>query len=223
MLTVVKVGGGVARTGGARRLAELGAALGAAAAEHRLIVVPGGGPFADAVRQQTRRLALGDLAAHRMAILAMDQLGWLLGELIPGSVTCADLDRAEATAAAGRAAILLPSAPLAGDPLPVGWDVTSDSIAAWVAGATGAARLVLAKGVTGLWARWPAAGDPIAQLSVAELGTLRSAGGAAGVDGYFATALAAAGVPAWVVDGTEPERVVALLGGRPVLGTRITP
>jgi aspartokinase-like uncharacterized kinase len=31
------------------------------------------------------------------------------------------------------------------DPLPHSWDVTSDSIAAWVAGAVGARRLVLIK------------------------------------------------------------------------------
>jgi aspartokinase-like uncharacterized kinase len=47
---------------------------------------------------------------------------------------------------AGRVPVLAPSQWLReADPLPHSWDVTSDSIAAWVAGAVGARRLVLVK------------------------------------------------------------------------------
>ena len=57
--------------------------------------------------------------------------------------------------------MLLPAAlPL--DALPASWGVTSDSIAAWVAGEVGAGRLVLVKGVDGLFAEWPARGEPLA-------------------------------------------------------------
>ena len=68
--------------------------------------------------------------------------------------------------------MLLPAAlPL--DALPASWEVTSDSIAAWVAAQIGAERLVLVKGVDGLYAQWPARGEPLAHLSVAELAALR--------------------------------------------------
>jgi dihydroneopterin aldolase len=51
-----------------------------------------------------------------------------------------------AALATGELPILAPSDWLRGaDPLPHSWDVTSDSIAAWVAGEVGAERLVLAK------------------------------------------------------------------------------
>ena len=54
---------------------------------------------------------------------------------------------------AGVVPVLLPFALLAErDPLPASWAVTADSIAAWVAGAAGAARLVLVKPVAGLYA-----------------------------------------------------------------------
>ena len=71
--------------------------------------------------------------------------------------------------------MLLPAAlPL--DALPASWEVTSDSIAAWVADQVGAGRLVLVKEVDGLYASWPARGEPLARLSVAELAALRPGG-----------------------------------------------
>lgn len=132
MLTVVKVGGGI----GDDALPGVCAALGG---RRSLLVVPGGGRFADAVREADRRFGLQDETAHRMAILGMEQFGWLLCDLIPGAERCTDLDHIP-----GRTSVLLPAG-LALDELPASWDVTSDSIAAWVARKTGAGRLVLVK------------------------------------------------------------------------------
>ena len=160
MLTVVKVGGGV----GDDALPGLCTALGELGERHPLLVVPGGAGFADAVRDADRRFGLSAAASHRMAILGMEQFGWLLGDLIPGAVRRADL----AEVRAGRTTVLLPAAlPL--DALPESWAVTSDSIAAWVADQAGAGRLVLVKEADGLYAEWPARGKPIPRLSVDEL------------------------------------------------------
>src|ERR671939_240574 len=70
-------------------------ASGRPGAPHPLLVVPGGGEFADAVGDYDRRHALRAETAHRMAILAMDQVGWALADLIPGAVRRTDLDAAE--------------------------------------------------------------------------------------------------------------------------------
>ena len=151
MLTVVKVGGGL----GDDALPALCSTLGELGQRHPLLVVPGGAEFADAVREADRRFGLRAESAHRMAILGMEQFGWLLSELIPGAERCADLARV----GAGRTTVLLPAAlPL--DPLPASWEVTSDSIAAWVAGQLGAGRLVLVKQADGLFADWPSRGEP---------------------------------------------------------------
>jgi aspartokinase-like uncharacterized kinase len=223
LLTVVKVGGGLAREAGDSALRTLCRAIGDAGASHQLLVVPGGGAFADVVREHDGRFALRPATAHRMAILAMEQFGWLLSDLIPGAVPCADLAAARATAARGRTPILLPAALLAGDPLPASWVVTSDSIAAWVAGAAHAARLVLVKPVGGLYRDWPADGEPLVRLSVGELAELRAAGRAAGVDQHLPETLRAAGVEAWVIDGREPARLVTLLEHGSTEGTLVTP
>jgi aspartokinase-like uncharacterized kinase len=212
VLTVVKVGGGLGRGAGDDALRALCTTLGELGERHPLIVVPGGADFADTVRDADRRFGLRATTSHRMAVLGMEQFGWLLSELIPGAERRADL----ALAGAGRTTVLLPAGlPL--DALPASWQVTSDSIAAWVAGQAGAGRLVLVKEVDGLFAEWPARGEPLARLSVAELAALRGAG----VDAYLATVLENATFETWVISGRDPRRLVELLERGATVGTRI--
>lgn len=214
MLTVVKVGGGLVREAGDAALRALCAEIGAAGTRHRLLVVPGGGEFADAVRRYDARAGLDPRAAHWMAILAMDQFGWALAGLVPGADTRTVL---EAPTGPG-VTVLLPHALLRErDPLPASWAVTADSIAAWVAGEAGAARLVLVKPVAGLHRDWPPEAPPLAELTVDGLAAL----GAAGVDGHLPDALRAARVEAWVVDGRAPQRLTELLDTGRTTGTRV--
>jgi 5-(aminomethyl)-3-furanmethanol phosphate kinase len=215
VLTVVKVGGGLGRDAGEDALRALCRILGELGERHALLVVPGGGRFADAVREADRRFGVRATTSHRMAILGMEQFGWLLSDLIPGAERCADLARAGGLAV-GRTTVLLP-ARLALDALPASWQVTSDSIAAWVAGQVGADRLVLLKEVDGLFAEWPARGQPLARLTVAELAALRPGG----VDAYLPTALERASFETWVIGGRDPERVVKLFESGTTVGTWI--
>jgi 5-(aminomethyl)-3-furanmethanol phosphate kinase len=214
VLTVVKIVGGLARERGDAALRALCESLAEAGARHPLLVVPGGGDFAGAVRAHDRRFGLRAETAHRMAILAMDQFGWLLADLVPGATTRRDLGPVRA----GAVSVLLPAALMSErDPLPASWSVTSDSIAAWVAGAAGAARLVLAKPVDGLYAEWPATGAPLARLSVDELAALRPGG----VDAHLHSVLRATGVETWVIGGREPARLTALLDTGRSAGTLV--
>jgi 5-(aminomethyl)-3-furanmethanol phosphate kinase len=211
VLTVVKVGGGLGHGAGDDALRALCAELGVLGERHSLLVVPGGAWFADAVREADRRFGLPAATSHHMAVLGMEQFGWLLSELIPGAVRSA-----EGRAGAGRTTVLLPGA-LALDRLPASWQVTSDSIAAWVAGEAGAGRLVLVKEVDGLFADWPPRGEPIPRLTVAELAALRPGG----VDPYLPAALASARFETWVISGRDPRRLTELLDRGTSVGTRI--
>ena len=146
--TVVKVGGGLLSRAGAFELVT--EALTAFTQGRRVVIVPGGGPFADAVRQMFKRIKIGEDAAHWMAVLSMDQYAYALAARIPAAVLVHEEAEIAATIAAGRLPVLAPYRWLeAADPLPHSWEVTSDSIAAWVAGALGARRLVLIKPVRG--------------------------------------------------------------------------
>ena len=106
------------------------------------VVVPGGGPFADSVRRLQPVLGFDELAAHRMAILAMQQLGLALQSLEPRLV----LAETDVELRAARAAVWLPWR-LAGraEAIQASWDVTSDSLACWLAGRLGAETLILVK------------------------------------------------------------------------------
>jgi len=104
----------------------------------RLLIVPGGGPFAGLVRSMN----LPDEPSHWMAILAMDQFGWYMAA--GGVAVTHDLSLPS------RTEILLPYRILRDrDPLPHTWDVTSDTIAAWVASELGIDLLIL-KSVDGI-------------------------------------------------------------------------
>ena len=77
---VVKIGGSLLSH--PRHLNAVLAAVGEASRERRLLVVPGGGPFADTVRHFDRQFSLADDAAHWMAVLGMDQFAhFIVGQL----------------------------------------------------------------------------------------------------------------------------------------------
>ena len=143
-MSVIKVGGALAAIPHA--LDRVCAELSRASRDHRLLVVPGGGPFADAVREFERRVGMSSDAAHWMAILAMDQYAHVLAGRITGAVLVEEPGAVTETVALGRAAVLAPSRWMrSADVLPHSWEATSDSIAAFVAGALDAARLILIK------------------------------------------------------------------------------
>ncbi|MBC7787589.1 MAG: uridylate kinase [Methylophilaceae bacterium] len=112
----------------------------------KVIIVPGGGIFADAVRQAQKLTQLNDQAAHKMAVLAMNQYGELIASLNPVIVKAAsELEIAE-RGFQHRAIVWLPSQMVSADEaIPANWDVTSDSLAAWLAVKLNAEHLVLVK------------------------------------------------------------------------------
>ena len=143
---VVKIGGGVLAH--PDHLAAALTAIGAAGQDRRLLVVPGGGPFADTVREVDRRIGLSADVAHWMALLAMDQYAHLVAARLAGSmlVTKRHEIALALDAPVRQIPVLAPYRWLhEADPLPHDWTVTSDSISAWIAGRVDARRLVLIK------------------------------------------------------------------------------
>jgi aspartokinase-like uncharacterized kinase len=87
-----------------------------------------------------------------MAVLAMDQYAHLIASRLRRAALVSDAEGISAALAAEQVPVLAPFSWLRReDGLPHSWEVTSDSIAAWVAGAIGARRLILVKppGATG--------------------------------------------------------------------------
>lgn len=137
---VVKLGGSQARSPLLRAWLQ---AISAAAGE--VVVVPGGGPFADAVRAAQPVIGYSDRAAHRMALHAMAQFGIALASL--GGFTLAETDQEIARALERREipvwspVVMLRDAP----EVPESWSVTSDSLALWLAARLEARAVLLVK------------------------------------------------------------------------------
>jgi len=147
---VVKIGGGLLAHAGC--FDSVLGQIASASRDASLLVIPGGGPFADAVRDIDRRVRLSDDAAHWMAILAMDQYAHLIASRLQNGRLIAEASEIAQVLDQGLVPVLAPYRWLRDvDPLPHSWEVTSDSISAWVAGQVGAARLLLVKppGATG--------------------------------------------------------------------------
>jgi dihydroneopterin aldolase len=91
-------------------------------------------------------MGFDDLAAHHMALLAMEQYGLALAALAPRLLPAANLSAIRRAWRMGRIPVWAPTHMLAaGRPVPPVWDMTSDSLAAWLARELGAAQLLLIK------------------------------------------------------------------------------
>ncbi len=186
-ITVVKLGGSLAGSAGLVGWLDALAACGG-----RVVVVPGGGPFADAVRAAQAEMGFGDEAAHHMALLAMEQYGRALADLRPGFGIAHTLVDIRQMLAAGEVPIWSPVEMVAGSAdIPASWDVTSDSLAAWLAGRIGAARLLLVK-------HGSFSGEPMPAVDLAARGI---------VDPAFPRYCAESGAQAFIVSAGEPAAV----------------
>lgn len=206
---VVKIGGGLLRERGLDGLRRACAEAERAAARCPVLVVPGGGPFADAVRAVDGQVGLADDVAHVLALRAMDQLGVLLRGLLPAAELLVDL------AAPRSLGLLLVTPAFESRPeVPQSWAVTSDSLAVLAAAGVGADEAVLFKPVAGVMARWPSTDpggcEPIPALTAGELRALQARGGGRAVDAYLPEA----------VDRTG---VTVVVRAPCTVGTRITP
>jgi aspartokinase-like uncharacterized kinase len=140
-LTVVKLGGSHALS---PLLLGWLVAIGRAAGQ--VIVVPGGGPFADAVRDAQPAMGFDDDAAHDMALMAMAQYGRALTDLADGFVYADSFAAVRDAVGHGEIPVWSPWPMLRAHPdIPRSWDVTSDSLAVWLATALDARRVVLIK------------------------------------------------------------------------------
>jgi len=112
----------------------------------RVVLVCGGGSFADEVRREQARWHFNDLAAHNMALLAMVQVGHMLNAFNPRLQLAHSEEDARRVLRTGRTALWLPTALLRTEPdAATNWDHSSDSIALALAMRMNAGRLLVLK------------------------------------------------------------------------------
>lgn len=220
MEAVMKVGGSLAEDPASLR--TLCQELRALAKSYRILIVPGGGKLADTVREFDERFNLSDTVAHKMAILAMDQFGLFLSDITLNSCVSFELEKAKKLSATGILPIVLPSKLMFWkDPLERSWDVTSDSIAAYIAGLLRAKKLILVTDVDGIFTNDPKKDLNAMLIEKLSANELLSWNKKTGVDKFLPRILLEIRLDCYVVSGKHPERIKAILNNEKTLSTQI--
>lgn len=187
---VLKLGGSLIRC--ARDLMRR--LYGLTAEGYSFLVVPGGGPMADLVRDIFAGQNISEEASHWMAILAMEQYAYLLADGTGARLT-REIKRPE-----GLEVLLPYNALLEGDRgLCHCWDYTSDSVAALVAARLDA-NLIKATDVDGIILE----GKVVSKISANALQGRRTC-----IDQGALHLIRGRGC--WVLNGADPEKFVSML------------
>jgi len=135
-MIVVKLGGSLYNT---PELAHWLNALAGYSQQQDIVIVPGGGPFADQVRTAQDLYQFNDSTAHHMALLAMKQFGLMMIDL---EEACQPFD----VNSPNHLSVWLPDDDLLNEAtLQHSWDISSDSLALWLANKLHATQLILVK------------------------------------------------------------------------------
>lgn len=135
-----------------------------------VLIIPGGGVFADAVREVYKNYNVGESEAHFMAIMAMNVFGICLENR--GEISAREEPEGELPA------ILLPYRFIKDrDELPHTWDVTGDSIACYIGAELNAEEIILLKSVDGIFRD----GGLIREIAASDLGLMEQSV----VDGFL--------------------------------------
>lgn len=139
---IVKLGGSLAESAELQYWLHACATAGAG----RVVVVPGGGSRADEVRILQAQQGFDDGRAHRLALRAMEAYGRVLARMQPRLVPTAHIATIRDVLAGDGVPVWMPHDMVVAEAsIAQSWDVTSDSLAAWLAHQLGASGLVLVK------------------------------------------------------------------------------
>jgi 5-(aminomethyl)-3-furanmethanol phosphate kinase len=218
--TVIKVGGSLSLN--PKKLKILCRTLSDISQKQKLIIVPGGGKFADTVRAFDKRFDLSLQSSHQMAILAMDQYGYLLANLVGNSCLVDKLENVKKALDSGKLPIFLSSSYfVSADPLPNSWEITSDSIAVYFAGQVGACRIVLITDVDGIFTKDPRKFVDAKLISMLSAKKLESFEERTSVDKYLPKLLSETKIECYVINGLYPKRIEDIFDHKKTICTLI--
>lgn len=169
----------------------------------------GGGEFANLIRKYDNELNLSDEIAHWTAIDAMDIIAKLTADKVESAEIVVDLNEANKLLSKGLTPILITSNILRNNnPFKSSWDVTSDSIAAYISHLLNA-KLLIVTNVNGIYTKEPnVKGAKFIDIIDAEtLLTFQETS----IDLMLPSLLLEFGTNCYVVNGKYPERVLSLI------------
>ena len=110
------------------------------------VIVPGGGAFAEQVRVAQKQWRFDDYTAHFMALLAMQQMACMFQGINQNLHIASSVQEIKSWLDRHKVVIWIPDIKqLDRADIPACWDITSDSLAAWLAKELSATELFLVK------------------------------------------------------------------------------
>ena len=173
------------------------------------LVILGGGKFANLIREYDSQVNFSDETNHWTAIDCMDIIAKLVDDKVDSSKLAYYLDKADKISDDGLTPIFVVSEFLRSeDPFECSWDVTSDSIAAYIAHSLNA-NLLIVTNVNGIYTQEPK--EPgstfISKIDAKTLLTFQESS----IDVMLPSLLLEFGTNCYVVNGKYPERVLSLI------------
>ena len=142
---VIKLGGSLLSSGSLQEWLSVIIEHGAG----KLVIVPGGGIFADKVREEQQKWKFDDKAAHQMALLAMEQYAHLLQSYAPDLDLADSIQGIEKAISLNQVPVWLPFKMInACQDVSANWNITSDSLSLWLAAQLNAEHTMLVKSLS---------------------------------------------------------------------------
>ena len=176
--------------------------------ENCLFVI-GGGEFANLIRKYDEEIEFSEDVTHETAIDAMDILAKLLNDKLAFTEISYTIEEAISISDLKKIPIMICSDILKeNEPFAHSWDVTSDSIAAYIASLLDA-KILIATNVNGIYTKDPSlsGAELIKEIDVNKLLTFDESS----IDLMLPTLLIKYGLDCYVVNGEYPERVLSIM------------
>ena len=173
------------------------------------LFVIGGGELANLIRKYDGEIGFSEDVTHETAIDSMDILAKLLNDKLAFTEISYTIEEAKSISDSNKIPIMICSDILhENEPFAHSWDVTSDSIAAYIASLLDA-KLLIATNVNGIYTKDPSlsGAELINEIDVNELLTFDESS----IDLMLPTLLIEYGLDCYVVNGECPERVLSIM------------
>lgn len=176
---------------------------------HKCLFVIGGGEFANLIRKYDAEIGFSEDITHETAIDSMDILAKLLNDKLAFTEISHAVEEAISISNSNKIPIMICSDILKeNEPFEHSWNVTSDSIAAYIASLLDA-KLLIATNVNGIYTKDPSlsGAELIKEIDVNELLSFDESS----IDLMLPTLLIEYGLDCYVVNGEYPQRVLSII------------
>ena len=178
----------------------------------KVIIICGGGDFANKIREYDANVGFSNTATHKTAISCMDIIGMLVADKIDDAEAVYSLEDAKKAVNNGKLPILMPSRLFEYlDPLEHSWGVTSDSISVYISWLL-KAKILIVTNVDGIYDREPSNNGAklIKNINAKKLLNF----GETSVDENLPELLLKYNLNCYVVNGKFPKRAISIIEGK---------